>query len=329
MSEFRFEDWIPISPLVGPPLPSWMQVTWPWYEEVPPPSPPGTASLSGKILDELGNPLRDVLVTANGTTTESDYQGNYLIPAIEPGAYTLVFEKTGYLSFITSVSLLKGDNVLDVVMQKEEPPPEEPPPTKVHIMVRNSDGYRLSGVKITIDDHVGYTNEDGTYITWDIVPGTYTLQFEKEGYKTRSFTRTVREGNNIWLNYILYPVIVPEAPEYFPPEPINPEAFSDFAVIYIYGGSPRYVRILANVANPPVQVQAYYCGPNPPTAIERSIQEVIIEPCWAHNYRYTGYYFDSASFKNRADPYLSRNKIYYFWLVDGYGNISKAAKVRT
>ncbi|MBA7714185.1 hypothetical protein ES703_123202 [subsurface metagenome] len=37
MPELAIEDWMPMSPLIGPPLPRWMQVTWPWYKEEGPP----------------------------------------------------------------------------------------------------------------------------------------------------------------------------------------------------------------------------------------------------------------------------------------------------
>jgi len=32
-TELRFEDWLPASPMVGPPLPKWLGLTWPWYKE--------------------------------------------------------------------------------------------------------------------------------------------------------------------------------------------------------------------------------------------------------------------------------------------------------
>ena len=34
--EFTLDDWLPTSPLVGPPLPRFLGITWPWYEEEPP-----------------------------------------------------------------------------------------------------------------------------------------------------------------------------------------------------------------------------------------------------------------------------------------------------
>lgn len=27
------QDWFPMSPVVGPPLPKWLGVSWPWYKE--------------------------------------------------------------------------------------------------------------------------------------------------------------------------------------------------------------------------------------------------------------------------------------------------------
>lgn len=39
---YELEEWYPASPLVGPPLPKWLKVAWPWYKEegVPGPVPP-------------------------------------------------------------------------------------------------------------------------------------------------------------------------------------------------------------------------------------------------------------------------------------------------
>ncbi len=38
MAEFNLEDWFPMSPLEGPPLPKFLALYWPWYSgEGPPP----------------------------------------------------------------------------------------------------------------------------------------------------------------------------------------------------------------------------------------------------------------------------------------------------
>lgn len=37
---YDLEDWMPTSPLIGPPLPKWMGIEWPWYKEEAPSAPP-------------------------------------------------------------------------------------------------------------------------------------------------------------------------------------------------------------------------------------------------------------------------------------------------
>lgn len=48
MDDFTLEDWLPASPLVGPPLPRFLNIFWPWYEE----RPPGTYHLA---IYKVGN----------------------------------------------------------------------------------------------------------------------------------------------------------------------------------------------------------------------------------------------------------------------------------
>lgn len=59
MNNFELEDWLPMSPLEGPPLPKWMGITWPWVT----PPPPGTYHLT-------------VFRVGNGTVTpgSGDYE---------------------------------------------------------------------------------------------------------------------------------------------------------------------------------------------------------------------------------------------------------------
>lgn len=35
-NDFKLENWIPMPPNMGPPLPHWLVIYWPWYEEKPP-----------------------------------------------------------------------------------------------------------------------------------------------------------------------------------------------------------------------------------------------------------------------------------------------------
>jgi len=45
---YELEEWLPASPLTGPPLPKWLCITWPWVT----PPPPGTHRL---VVFRVGN----------------------------------------------------------------------------------------------------------------------------------------------------------------------------------------------------------------------------------------------------------------------------------
>lgn len=66
-------------------------------QEPPPPPPPGYANLYGNVTDaETGINIAGVIVTLNGYQVVTDNAGNYSFVEIEPGNYTLTFEKDGY-----------------------------------------------------------------------------------------------------------------------------------------------------------------------------------------------------------------------------------------
>lgn len=56
-------------------------------------------SISGKVTDSWqGNPVPAAIVTVRGTTlaTQTDGQGSYLVPGVQPGNYTVIVTKNGY-----------------------------------------------------------------------------------------------------------------------------------------------------------------------------------------------------------------------------------------
>ena len=78
------------------------------------------------------------------------------------------------------VDLIAGNNELNVSQV-----PIAPLMASLFGVVSDSvTGQPLSGVKITINSTVVYTNTYGTYLLEDLTPGSYTVTFEKEGYTT-------------------------------------------------------------------------------------------------------------------------------------------------
>ncbi|MBA7634332.1 hypothetical protein ES703_41916 [subsurface metagenome] len=63
----------------------------------PPAPPPGLATVYGLVIDtETGEPLADVLVSLNDQVTSTDADGYYELVGIEPGTYSITFQKEGY-----------------------------------------------------------------------------------------------------------------------------------------------------------------------------------------------------------------------------------------
>ena len=48
-------------------------------------------------------------------------------------------------------------------------------------------GLPLSGVKVTIDGQITYTDANGNYGFEGLEPGSYVVKFEKDGYETRTY----------------------------------------------------------------------------------------------------------------------------------------------
>jgi len=70
-------------------------------------------SISGKIVDEHGQPLPGATATVNGTTSgaAADANGNYVIRGVKPGAYTVTARFVGYKDLSKSVTVPASGNV--------------------------------------------------------------------------------------------------------------------------------------------------------------------------------------------------------------------------
>lgn len=53
MDNFEFENWLPMGPLLGPPLPRFLNIFWPWYKP-PLPEPPEEGVVVGLLNPPSG-----------------------------------------------------------------------------------------------------------------------------------------------------------------------------------------------------------------------------------------------------------------------------------
>jgi len=68
--------------------------------------------------------------------------------------------------------------------------PPTPPPGRANLYGRVTDavtGSPISGVLVSVNGYSAYTDTAGNYLFPDLEPGSYLVQFSKEGYQTELF----------------------------------------------------------------------------------------------------------------------------------------------
>jgi len=81
---------------------------------------------------------------------------------------------------MADIVLVEGNNELNVGLT-----PIPPPVANLYGVVTDAEtGYPLSGVRVTIDGLVVFTDASGNYGFTGLTPGAYTITFEKDGYET-------------------------------------------------------------------------------------------------------------------------------------------------
>lgn len=81
---------------------------------------------------------------------------------------------------MADIVLVEGTNELNVGLT-----PIPPPVANLYGVVTDAEtGLPLEGVKVTIDGLIAYTNASGAYGFEGLTPGTYTIEFSKDGYET-------------------------------------------------------------------------------------------------------------------------------------------------
>lgn len=81
---------------------------------------------------------------------------------------------------MADIVLVEGNNELNIQMT-----PIPPPVANLYGMVTDIyTGAPLAGVLVTIDGITTMTNASGEYMFAGLIPRSYTITFEKEGYET-------------------------------------------------------------------------------------------------------------------------------------------------
>lgn len=156
---------------------------------------PGSASISGKVVDDVGNPIAGVTLTLSGdgtgtTTTAAD--GTYSFAGLAAGTYTVTeTQPVGYSDGPDFVGSTGGSNAVNdvisgIVLAGVDSVDNDFTEVAASIAgtVVDQDGNGISGVTITLSgtndagDPVSLsttTDADGNYSFTGLLSGTYTL----------------------------------------------------------------------------------------------------------------------------------------------------------
>jgi protocatechuate 3,4-dioxygenase beta subunit len=154
---------------------------------------PTAASISGRVVDEAGNPIEGVSVAASSTTSGSGNartaaDGTYKVDGLVAGSYTLQFSKPGSYptQYFGGTSSSQKATVLTVASGDALRLTDMTLLTVALISGRVVDaaGNPIAGVSVSANSTSGgygsaQTAADGTYKVDGLAAGSYTLQFSK------------------------------------------------------------------------------------------------------------------------------------------------------
>lgn len=93
------EDWLPMWPNMGPPLPRFMGIYWPWAKPGVAAEAAAEAAVWGSVTDGVtGKEIPDVQVTLDGLVCYTGNYGQYQFRYLVAQKYRITFSKAGYES---------------------------------------------------------------------------------------------------------------------------------------------------------------------------------------------------------------------------------------
>ena len=180
--------------VMGTEVATWMQGTWPAVT---------TGTIVGNVKNTSGQNLSGVSVSTDtgGYSTTTDAAGNYTIPGVMPGTYSVSASKTGYVTS-TQAGKVVSANQTTIVNFTLMPVP----PGTLAGTVKSVSGQVLEGATVTIapGGASAVTNAQGNYTISGLAVGNYTATASKQGYTESVAPVTIQSGLTTTQNFTLH-----------------------------------------------------------------------------------------------------------------------------
>jgi PKD repeat protein len=163
-------------------------------------TPPTTYSIAGQVTTSTGVGISGVTVSTGSASSTTDASGNYSIPSLVAGSYTLTPSASGYTFSPTSravtigTSNVTGQNFTGTAAASTY---------SISGTVATSGGAGISGVTVSTGSASATTNASGAYTISNLANGTYTLTPSLAGYtfSPTSLSATVSGANLTGRNF--------------------------------------------------------------------------------------------------------------------------------
>lgn len=164
-------------------------------------------SITGTVTRTDGTTISGVTVRVTagptqGQSVQTDSQGNFSVPDLPEGIYTLTFSGSGFATrTLTGIEVLAGlQTQLDVQLGVSSTS------GTITGTVTDVDGAAISNVQVRVLQGstvvaTGTTGSLGTYSISGLSPGTYSIQFSRSGFTTALVTGVaVAAGDSVTVN---------------------------------------------------------------------------------------------------------------------------------
>ncbi len=165
-----------------------------------------TGSVAGTVKDTGNNPIANATVTASpgGHSVTSNANGQYNIPGVPVGTYSVTASRSGYSSQThTGVQVLEDQTTtVNFTLQ------QGPTTGTITGWVKDTSNNPLSGatVETTTGGYSTTTDGTGDYTLSNVIAGTYTVRASKSGYLTEQQPAVVvTAGQTTTVNFNLAP----------------------------------------------------------------------------------------------------------------------------
>lgn len=163
-----------------------------------------SSKVMGKVVDGSSRPIENVEVLLEGSLMAKTDEKGYFEMLLDPGEYTLRFEKMGFDHQIREITLSAGDEKdLGNIMMIPE--------IKTGIVkgrVVDKKGEPVLGVIINSNSGVSDTTDEQGMFSLDLTPGKHRLSFSRDLYMSLVVNVTVQEDVEIELEDVVMEKIV-------------------------------------------------------------------------------------------------------------------------